>query len=124
MIAALTHLTHGFIELTRCRTGSGGARSVRRRTGDGSGLGRLPWQASPLAGADPGAGIARDERDDRGVHHAEILADDAAIATVGMLDDDGALEDGTHPNGLTGHHGVEPAADLVVERGDDSRKWN
>lgn len=105
------------------KTGEAGS-SNRRVAPEGLGLRRFAGEAAPLTGADSGAGVTRHEGDHGWVHHAEVLPHDASITAARMLYDDSSLEYGTYPDGLTGHNGVEPTADLVVQGGDDSREWN
>src|ERR1700730_14506075 len=93
--------------------------------------GNRPWsrgglarQPAPLPRPDPVVGVARHERHRRGLDHAVVLPDHAALAALVMLDDDRPFHHGAHSHLLAVDYGVEAAADLVVGGWDDAGERN
>src|SRR3989442_3071651 len=85
---------------------------------------RLARQPAPLPRPDPVVGVARDERHRRGLDHAVVLADHAALAAFLMLDHNRPFQHGAHAHLLAVDHGIEAAADLVVGGRNDAGERN
>src|ERR1700674_2928174 len=103
----------------------GGGRALEGLPGgglgaDSRGCGGLAGEPAPLTRSDPVVGVARDECHRRGLDHAVVLADHAALAALLVLDHDRPLQDRPNPNLFAVDDRVETAADLVIGWWDDA----
>jgi len=91
---------------------------------DPGGRRRLAGQPAPLARSNTVVRVAWHKGDRRRHDHAVVLPDDASLAAFLVLDHNRPLKHGAHADLLAIDHGVEAAADFVIEGWNDACQRN